>query len=91
MVTTSTLAEGTTSPPSWIDLINESVPTIHDIDVSDIEAVNRDSIGKQPYRIHIDTDHDRCDVVIPVANRIRAEFLCRMSLNDSLASEVNDD
>ena len=82
MVTTSTSIQGTKSPPGRIDLINESVHTIDDIDVSDIEAVSRDFIGKRPYRIHIDTDHDRCDVVIPVANSIRAEFLCRMGLND---------
>jgi hypothetical protein len=84
-------AEGTKSLPGWIGLINESVYTIDDIAVGDIEALSRDSIGKRPYRIHIDPDQDGCDVVKPVANRIRAEFLCRMGLNDSLAPEVNDD
>jgi hypothetical protein len=43
--TTTSAAEGTKSPPGWVDLINESVHTSDDIDIGgDIEAVSRDFI-----------------------------------------------
>jgi hypothetical protein len=84
-------AECTKSLPGWIDLINDSVHTSDDIDIGDVEPLSRDFVCKRPFRIHIDPDQDGCEVINAVANRIRAEFLCRTSLNDSLAPEVNND
>ena len=46
--------------------------------------------GKRPFRIHIDPAQDGGDVVNAVADRIRADFLCRIGLSDLLAPWVND-
>ena len=49
-----------------------------------------ESIGKQPFRIHIDPAQDFSEVVNAVADRIRAEFLRRTGLDDLLTPRVND-
>jgi NAD(P)-dependent dehydrogenase (short-subunit alcohol dehydrogenase family) len=45
--------------------------------------------GKRPFRIHIDPAQDGCEVVNAVADRIRAEFLRRIGLDDLLAPRMN--
>jgi NAD(P)-dependent dehydrogenase (short-subunit alcohol dehydrogenase family) len=46
--------------------------------------------GKRPFRVHIDPAQDGSEVVSAVADRIRAEFLRRIGLDDLLAPRVND-
>jgi hypothetical protein len=46
--------------------------------------------GKRPFRVHIDPAQDGSEIVKAVADRIRAEFLRRIDLDDLLAPRVND-
>ena len=43
-------------------------------------------LGKRPFRIHIDPADDGAQVVNAVADRVRAEFLRRIGLGDTLAA-----
>jgi hypothetical protein len=40
--------------------------------------------GQRPFRIHIDPSQDGAEVVNAVADRVRAELLRRISLDDLL-------
>jgi hypothetical protein len=46
--------------------------------------------GKRPFRTYIDPAQNGCEVVNAVANRIRAEFLRRIDLDDLLVHPVNN-
>lgn len=46
--------------------------------------------GKRPFRVHIDPSSDGCEVVNAVADRIRAEFLRRIGLDDLLAPRTRE-
>jgi len=62
-----------------------------DADVADaIVKVVEMPFGKRPFLIHIDLAQDGCEVVNAVADRIRAEFLRRICLDDLLAPRVNN-
>lgn len=41
--------------------------------------------GRRPFRVHVDPSDDGCEVVNAVADRVRAEFLRRIGLDDLLA------
>jgi len=41
--------------------------------------------GKRPLRVHVDPSNDGSEEVSRVADRIRAEFLTRIGLDDLLA------
>jgi NAD(P)-dependent dehydrogenase (short-subunit alcohol dehydrogenase family) len=45
--------------------------------------------GKRPFRIHIDPSQDGCEIVNGVADRVRAELLRRIGLQDLLLARVN--
>jgi NAD(P)-dependent dehydrogenase (short-subunit alcohol dehydrogenase family) len=40
--------------------------------------------GRRPFRVHVDPSDDGCEVVNAVADRVRAEFLHRIGLDDLL-------
>jgi NAD(P)-dependent dehydrogenase (short-subunit alcohol dehydrogenase family) len=40
--------------------------------------------GKRPFRVHIDPSQDGAEIVNGVADRVRAELLCRIGLGDLL-------
>jgi NAD(P)-dependent dehydrogenase (short-subunit alcohol dehydrogenase family) len=40
--------------------------------------------GRRPFRVHVDPSDDGCEVVNAVADRVRAEFLRRIGLDDLL-------
>ena len=44
--------------------------------------------GKRPFRVHIDPASDGAEVVNAVADRVRAEFLRRIGLGDTLTARV---
>ncbi|MET1028030.1 MAG: SDR family oxidoreductase [Dongiaceae bacterium] len=44
--------------------------------------------GKRPFRIHIDPSQDGCEIVNGVADRVRAELLRRIGLEDLLSAHV---
>lgn len=48
-----------------------------------VDVVNA-PVGKRPYRIHIDPSQDGAEVVAGVADRVRAELLRRIGLEDLL-------
>ncbi|MDR6291916.1 NAD(P)-dependent dehydrogenase (short-subunit alcohol dehydrogenase family) [Inquilinus ginsengisoli] len=45
--------------------------------------------GKRPFRSHIDPSEDGCEIVNGVADRVRAELLRRIGLEDLLSPRVN--
>jgi NAD(P)-dependent dehydrogenase (short-subunit alcohol dehydrogenase family) len=45
--------------------------------------------GKRPFRTHIDPSEDGCEIVNGVADRVRAELLRRIGLEDLLSPRVN--
>lgn len=49
-----------------------------------VDVVNA-PIGKRPYRVHIDPSKDGAEIVAGVADRVRAEMLRRIGLEDLLA------
>ncbi|MDQ1012213.1 NAD(P)-dependent dehydrogenase (short-subunit alcohol dehydrogenase family) [Streptomyces sp. V4I23] len=59
-----------------------------DADVSQVAAAIVDVVdtphGKRPFRVHIDPADDGSETVSAVADRIRAEFLTRIGLDDLL-------
>jgi NAD(P)-dependent dehydrogenase (short-subunit alcohol dehydrogenase family) len=64
-----------------------------DADVSDVAAAIVDVVdmphGRRPFRVHIDPADDGAAVVNAVADRIRAEFLTRVELQDLLHPRVS--
>lgn len=46
--------------------------------------------GKRPFRVHIDPSQDGAEIVNGVADRVRAELLRRIGLDDLLSPRVND-
>jgi len=44
--------------------------------------------GKRPFRVHIDSSQDGCEIVNGVADRVRAELLRRIGLEDVLTPHV---
>ncbi|MDX6279453.1 MAG: hypothetical protein QOH03_524, partial [Kribbellaceae bacterium] len=44
--------------------------------------------GRRPFRVHIDPSEDGASVVNPVADRVRAELLRRIGLDDLLHPAV---
>jgi hypothetical protein len=59
-----------------------------DADVAEVAAavvrVVDAPYGKRPFRVHVDPVDDGSEVVSVVADRIRAEFLTRIGLDDLL-------
>lgn len=49
-----------------------------------VDVVNMPA-GKRPFRVHIDPSEDGCEVVNHVADRVRAELLRRIGLEDLLS------
>ena len=45
--------------------------------------------GKRPFRLHIDPSEDGCEIVNGVADRVRAELLRRIGLEDLLKPRIN--
>ncbi|MGO4721817.1 MULTISPECIES: SDR family oxidoreductase [unclassified Inquilinus] len=45
--------------------------------------------GKRPFRTHIDPSEDGCEIVNGVADRVRAELLRRIGLEDLLSPRIN--
>jgi NAD(P)-dependent dehydrogenase (short-subunit alcohol dehydrogenase family) len=64
-----------------------------DADVADVAAAIVDVVdmphGRRPFRVHIDPADDGAAVVNAVADRIRAEFLTRVELQDLLHPRVS--
>jgi hypothetical protein len=44
--------------------------------------------GKRPFRVHIDPSQDGAEIVNGVADRVRAELLRRIGLEDVLRPKV---
>ena len=49
-----------------------------------VDTVNA-PFGKRPFRLHVDPSHDGAEIVNGVADRVRAEMLRRIGLEDSLS------
>lgn len=55
-----------------------------------IVAVVDAPFGKRPFRVHVDPSQDGCEIVNGVADRVRAELVRRIGLEDLLHPRLNE-
>jgi NAD(P)-dependent dehydrogenase (short-subunit alcohol dehydrogenase family) len=85
-------AQGPTRDVAEVALKNLAAIAPPDADPEDVARaivkVVDTPFGKRPFRVHIDPASDGAEVVNAVADRVRAEFLRRIGLGDTLKTRI---
>jgi hypothetical protein len=68
----------------WIEPTDADVGAVAEAIVKVVDA----PFGKRPFRVHIDPTEDGAEVVNAVSDRVRAELLRRIGLEDLLKPRV---